>query len=84
MKQGVITGASGIAATAVNRARGGWWGWGNNNGAATGATQHSERDIQPKSSCRFAVLKQQMPAPASAVFLLCSAPVAAKKVEAAG
>lgn len=55
MKQGAITGATGIAATAVNRARYGWWGgWGNNNGAntaaATGATQRTERNSEAVAS----------------------------------
>lgn len=55
MKQGAVTGATGIAATAVSRARYGWWGgWGNNNGAntaaATGATQRTERNSEAVAS----------------------------------
>ncbi len=47
MKQGVVTGATGVATSAISRGRG-WFGWGNNNGAntaaATGATQRTERN----------------------------------------
>ncbi len=54
MKQGAVTGATGIAATAVSRGRGGWWGYGNNNGAntaaATGATQRTERNSEAVAS----------------------------------
>ena len=54
MKQGAVTGATGIAATAVSRGRSGWWGWGNNNGAntaaATGATQRTERNSEAVAS----------------------------------
>lgn len=46
MKQGALTGATGIATSAISR-KGGWWG-GNNNGAntaaATGATQRTNRN----------------------------------------
>jgi hypothetical protein len=48
MKQGAVTGVTGAATTAISRGRGGWWGYGNNNGAqtaaATGATQRTERN----------------------------------------
>ncbi len=54
MKQGAITGATGVAASAVSRGRSGWWGWGNNNGAntaaATGATQRTERNSEAVAS----------------------------------
>lgn len=54
MKQGAITGATGVAASAVSRGRYGWWGWGNNNGAntaaATGATQRTERNSEAVAS----------------------------------
>ncbi len=54
MKQGAVTGATGIAATAISRGRGGWWGYGNNNGAqtaaATGATQRTERNSEAVAS----------------------------------
>lgn len=47
MKQGAVTGVTGIATSAISR-RGGWWGYGNNNGAntaaATGATQRTDRN----------------------------------------
>ena len=54
MSQGAITGATGIATSAVSRRNGwGWWG-GNNNGAqtagATGATQRTERNSQDVAS----------------------------------
>jgi hypothetical protein len=52
MKQGAVTGATGIATSAISR-RNGWWG-GNNNGAqtaaATGATQRTERNSQAVAS----------------------------------
>ena len=54
MSQGVISGAAGAASTALTRARGGWWGYGNNNGAgvagATGATQRTDRNSQAVAS----------------------------------
>ena len=57
MKQGAVTGATGIAATAVtrNRGGGGWWGYHNNNNgaetaAATGATQRTDRNSEAVAS----------------------------------
>ncbi len=54
MSQGAIAGASGIAASAVSRNRGGWWGWGNNNGAGTAqgtaAAERTERNSQAVAS----------------------------------
>ncbi len=54
MAQGGITGATGVATSAISRKGwGGWWG-GNNNGAqtagATGATQRTERNSQDVAS----------------------------------
>jgi hypothetical protein len=54
MAQGAVTGATGIATSAVSRKNNwGWWG-GNNNGAqtaaATGATQRTERNSQAVAS----------------------------------
>ncbi|MDE1178508.1 MAG: hypothetical protein PW789_18195 [Edaphobacter sp.] len=54
MAQGAVTGATGIATSAISRKSwGGWWG-GNNNGAqtagATGATQRTERNSQDVAS----------------------------------
>jgi hypothetical protein len=54
MAQGAVTGATGVATSAVSRRNGwGWWG-GNNNGAqtagATGATQRTERNSQDVAS----------------------------------
>ena len=54
MSQGAITGATGVATSAVSRKNGwGWWG-GNNNGAqtaaATGQTQRTERNSQDVAS----------------------------------
>jgi hypothetical protein len=53
MAQGAVTGATGVATSAVSR-KNGWWGWGNNNGAqtaaATGATQRTERNSQAVAS----------------------------------
>jgi hypothetical protein len=63
MAQGAVTGATGVATSAVSRRNGwGWWG-GNNNGAqtagATGATQRTERKArtwpaQPRPASRSA------------------------------
>jgi hypothetical protein len=54
MSQGAVTGATGIATSAVSNHRYGWWGYGNNNGAqtaaATGATQRTERNSQAVAS----------------------------------
>ncbi len=48
MKQGAVTGVTGAATSAISNRRGGWWGYGNNNGAqtaaATGATQRTDRN----------------------------------------
>ncbi|HEY0797014.1 MAG TPA: hypothetical protein VGD64_14675 [Acidisarcina sp.] len=48
MKQGAVTGATGAVTSAISRKAGGWWGYGNNNGAntaaATGATQRTDRN----------------------------------------
>jgi hypothetical protein len=53
MAQGAVTGATGVATSAVSR-KNGWWGWGNNNGAqtaaATGQTQRTERNSQDVAS----------------------------------
>ena len=37
MAQGGITGATGAVTSAISRKGGGWWGYGNNNGANTAA-----------------------------------------------
>ena len=55
MKQGAVTGVTGIATSAISRnTYGGWWGRGNNNGAqtaaATGATQRTERNSEAVAS----------------------------------
>jgi hypothetical protein len=54
MKQGAVTGATGVATSAVSRKNYGWWGYGNNNGAqtaaATGATQRTDRNSQAVAS----------------------------------
>jgi hypothetical protein len=48
MAQGAITGTTGAVTSAISRRGGGWWGYGNNNGAntaaATGATQRTNRN----------------------------------------
>ncbi len=56
MKQGAVTGATGLATSAVSRRNNGWGWWGNqnNNGAqtaaATGATQRTERNSEAVAS----------------------------------
>jgi hypothetical protein len=54
MAQGGITGATGAVTSAISRKNGGWWGYGNNNGAqtaaATGATQRTDRNSQAVAS----------------------------------
>lgn len=55
MKQGAVTGVTGIATSAISRnTYGGWWNRGNNNGAqtaaATGATQRTERNSEAVAS----------------------------------
>lgn len=54
MKQGAVTGITGAATSAISRGRGGWWGYGNNNGAntaaATGATQRTNRNSEAVAS----------------------------------
>ncbi len=55
MKQGAVTGITGIATSAISRnTYGGWWNRGNNNGAntaaATGATQRTERNSEAVAS----------------------------------
>ncbi|WP_433967800.1 hypothetical protein [Tunturiibacter gelidiferens] len=54
MAQGGITGVTGAATSAISRKNGGWWGYGNNNGAqtaaATGATQRTNRNSQDVAS----------------------------------
>jgi hypothetical protein len=48
MAQGSIAGVTGAATSAISRKGGGWWGYGNNNGAntaaATGATERTNRN----------------------------------------
>ena len=54
MKQGAVTGVTGLATSAVSRKNGGWWNYGNNNGAqtaaATGATQRTDRNSEAVAS----------------------------------
>ena len=55
MKQGAVTGVTGIATSAISRnTYGGWWNRGNNTGAqtaaATGATQRTERNSEAVAS----------------------------------
>jgi hypothetical protein len=55
MAQGAVTGATGVATSAVSRKNNwGWWNGGNNNGAqtaaATGQTQRTERNSQDVAS----------------------------------